>query len=141
MLKLTALASQSLLLRKTVGKCSVTARSFDTRVFGHGQRSSCLFSSLSVDSDSSLGGGKLGIDDENASSLATKKAEKDFKGLTRMRLRKALKTAQSGNPSIAQLEIGIIYRLKLSDLARKTLLTVLTFMKQYKSTQSMKIRF
>lgn len=98
MLKLTALASQSLLFRKTAGKCSMNARSIDTKVFGHGLRSSCLFSSLSVDSDSLASGGKIGSDDEDALALATKKAEKSFKGLTRMRLRKALKTAQSGKP-------------------------------------------
>ena len=97
MLKITALASQSLLFRKTAGKCSTSTRSFDTKVFGHGMKSFCLFSSVSVDSDSPPSGGKIGIEDEDALSIATKKAEKSFKGLTRMRLRKALKTATSGN--------------------------------------------
>ena len=97
MLKITALASQSLLFRKTAGKCSMSTRSFDTKVFGHGLKSSCLFSSVSVDSDSPPSGGKIGIEDEDALSIATKRAEKSFKGLTRMRLRKALKTATSGN--------------------------------------------
>lgn len=97
MLKITALASQSLLFRKTAGKCSMNARSFDTKLFGHGLKSSCLFSSLSFDNGSPPSGGKIGIEDEDALSIATKKAEKSFKGLTRMRLRKALKTATSGN--------------------------------------------
>ena len=110
MLKLTALASQSLLFRKTAGKCSMNARSFDTKVFGHGLRSSCLFSSLSVDSDSPASGGKIGNDDDEALALATKKAEKSFKGLTRMRLRKALKTAQSGN-----LRQAAVQESRLSD--------------------------
>ena len=75
----------------------MSSRSFDIKVFGHGLKSSCLFSSVSVDSDSLPSGGKIGIEDEDALSIATKKAEKSFKGLTRMRLRKALKTATSGN--------------------------------------------
>ena len=80
----------------------MNARSFDTKVFGHGIRSSCLFSSLRVDGDSPASGGIIGIDDKDALSIATKKAEKTFKGLTRMRLRKALKTAQSGSHLIIQ---------------------------------------
>ena len=56
-----------------------------------------LFSSVSVDSEGTISeSSDAGDSSDSVPTDRTKKAEKTFKGLTRMRLRKALLTVPSG---------------------------------------------
>ena len=98
MLKLTALASQSLLFRRAAGRSSINIRFPDSRDASTRAGTSRLFSSVNVDNaDSAVSGGQFGAEKEDFGLLErTKKAEKAFKGLTRMRLKKVLKTAVTG---------------------------------------------
>lgn len=94
MLKLTALASQSLFLKRAAGRSSINIRFPDRRDVINRAGASRLFSSISLDNASE---GQLGADKEDVGVLEkTKKAEKAFKGLTRMRLKKVLKIAVTG---------------------------------------------
>ena len=85
MLKFTALAGQSVLFRKSVGRCGLNMRLPGGDLSACKLKSTCLFSSVSVNDLSAVS--------ENDKDLMerTKKAEKTFKGLTRMRLKKAAK--------------------------------------------------
>lgn len=98
MLKLTALASQSLICRKAAGRFSINIRFPERRDAGTSVGTSRLFSSVSLDNaDSTVSEGQFGAEKEDFGHLErTKKAEKAFKGLTRMRLKKVLQTALTG---------------------------------------------
>jgi hypothetical protein len=98
MLKLTALASQSLTFRRAAGRSSISIRFPEKREISNRASSSRLFSSVSLDNaDSTVSEGQFGAEKEDLGLLEkTKKAEKAFKGLTRMRLKKVLKTTVTG---------------------------------------------
>jgi hypothetical protein len=98
MLKLTALASQSLTFRRAAGRSSISIRFPEKREISNRAWTSRLFSSVSLDNaDSTVSEGQFGAEKEDLGLLEkTKKAEKAFKGLTRMRLKKVLKTAVTG---------------------------------------------
>ena len=95
MMKLTALAGQSLLLRRTSVLQAIGIR-YPAKYVGSSSSSSTrLFSSLDIhDGD---GTAAKVIDDFDTKSFErTQKAEKTFKGLTRMRLKKAILKAPTG---------------------------------------------
>jgi hypothetical protein len=98
MLKLTALASQSLTFRRAAGRSLINIRFPERREVSNRAWTSRLFSSVSLDNaDSTVSEGQFGAEKEDFGVLEkTKKAEKAFKGLTRMRLKKVLKTAITG---------------------------------------------
>ena len=89
MLKVTALAGQSLMLRRVSGLQALGAR-IPIKLDWLGSHSSTrLFNSLS--NDDTDGNAKEVTDDFDTKTFErTQKAEKTFKGLTRMRLKKAL---------------------------------------------------
>ena len=95
MLKVTALAGQSLILRRVSGLQALGTR-FPLRLDRLSSYSSTrLLSSLSNDDTN----GKIEevIDDFDTKTFErTQKAEKTFKGLTRMRLKKALLKSPTG---------------------------------------------
>lgn len=98
MLKLTALASQSLIFKRAAGRSLMNVRFTERIDVSNRASTSRLFSSVSLDNaDSTVSEGQFGAEKEDLGLLEkTKKAEKAFKGLTRMRLKKVLKTAVTG---------------------------------------------
>lgn len=98
MLKLTALASQSLIFKRAAGRSLMNVRFTERIDVSNRAWTSRLFSSVSLDNaDSTVSEGQFGAEKEDLGLLEkTKKAEKAFKGLTRMRLKKVLKTAVTG---------------------------------------------
>jgi hypothetical protein len=92
------LASQSLTFRRAAGRSSISIRFPEKREISNRASSSRLFSSVSLDNaDSTVSEGQFGAEKEDLGLLEkTKKAEKAFKGLTRMRLKKVLKTTVTG---------------------------------------------
>jgi hypothetical protein len=98
MLKLTALASQSLIFKRAAGRSLMNVRFTERIDVSNRAWTSRLFSSVSLDNaDSTVSEGQFGAEKEDLGLLEkTKKAEKAFKGLTRMRLKKVLKTAATG---------------------------------------------
>ena len=98
MLKLTALASQSLIFKRAAGRSLMNVRFTERIDVSNRAWTSRLYSSVSLDNaDSTVSEGQFGAEKEDLGLLEkTKKAEKAFKGLTRMRLKKVLKTAVTG---------------------------------------------
>ena len=97
MLRLTALAGQSVVLRRAAGMQSMGIKFPVSLVRERSTFSTRLFSSVSVDSEGTISeSSDAGDSSDSVPTDRTKKAEKTFKGLTRMRLRKALLTVPSG---------------------------------------------
>ena len=95
MLKLTALAAPSLMLKRITGLQAINIR-FPTRFEVRSSSSSRLFSSISVDNEGNGAAGNFADPEDSDAPKRTRKAEKTFVGLTRMRLKKVLQKANEG---------------------------------------------